>query len=53
MKRRSFLALIGLLGALAACSSGPEDPPNPERLWLALDGSEIEVRLVPEEPDPF
>ena len=49
MNRRSFLALIALVG----CSSGPEDPPNPERLWLALDGSEIQVRLVPEEPDPF
>jgi hypothetical protein len=51
MKRRSFLALLGL--SALACSSGPEDPPNPERLWLALDGSEIEVRLLPEEPDPF
>jgi hypothetical protein len=39
---------------LAACP-GDDQPPveNPERLWLALDGNETQVRLVPEEPVPF
>ena len=39
---------------LAACP-GDDQPPltNPERLWLALDGNETQVRLVPREPEPF
>ena len=33
----------------------PDDAPatNPDKLWLALDGSEVQVKLVPVEPVPF
>jgi hypothetical protein len=40
-------ALVLSLLALASC------PADPTRLWLALNGSELQVRLVPVEPDPF
>lgn len=40
-----------LLAALAGCPS--EDPGNPETLWLALDGSELRVKLSDSEPRPF
>ena len=47
-----FLSM-GVLG-LAACPSDDAPPdPNPGRLWLALDGSEVQVRLVPVEPPPY
>ncbi|MBE7448433.1 MAG: hypothetical protein HS111_05975 [Kofleriaceae bacterium] len=51
--RRAVLAAAAVT-LLAACpgDDGP-DHPNPPRLWLALDGSEVEVRLVPVEPPPF
>lgn len=52
MKRALFLFTPVFL---AACP-GDDAPPiteNPERLWLALDGNETQVRLVPEEPEPF
>ena len=51
MKRLVWLFSPALL---AACP-GDDAPPdtNPERLWLALDGNETQVRLVPEEPEPF
>lgn len=48
--RRSLLLLSPLL--LAACP-GPDPEGNPPRLYLALDGSETMVRLVPEEPEPY
>ena len=35
----------------AACST--EENGNPAVLWLDLDGSEIRVRLVEQEPVPF
>ena len=38
------------LGLLAGC---PSDDGNPAVLWLALDGSELQVKLVADEPDPF
>ncbi|HVK85081.1 MAG TPA: hypothetical protein VM513_13285 [Kofleriaceae bacterium] len=44
------LAALALLG-LAACPA--DDAANPERLWLALDGSELQVRLIDYEPPPF
>jgi hypothetical protein len=37
-----------IVAALAGC---PSDPPK--TLWLALDGSELKVRLVESEPRPF
>jgi hypothetical protein len=39
-----------LLLALAGCPSSDDNPP---RLWLALDGSETEVKLVDTEPPPY
>jgi hypothetical protein len=46
---RHSLAVLALLAA----SGCPSDPSNPKVLYLALDGSETEVRLVPDEPNPF
>lgn len=47
MKRAFGCALLGLL---SACPSANQ---NPETWWLALDGSELRVRLVPKEPEPY
>jgi hypothetical protein len=49
--RATALAAVALAGAtaLAGCS---EDS-NPPILWLYLDGSELEVKLVDFEPPPF
>lgn len=41
-----------LLGLLAACG-GDDGGGNPSKLWLALDGSEIKVKLVEQEPVPY
>lgn len=41
---------IVLATLLAGC---PSDPGNPETLWLALDGSELEVKLIDHEPIPY
>lgn len=39
---------------LVACSDdAPPPAENPPRLWLALDGTETMVRLIPVEPEPF
>jgi len=48
MKRLACLAVL----AAAACA---DDAPatNPDKLWLALDGTEGQVKLVPFEPVPF
>jgi len=51
MKRAWSLLLPVAALPLAACPS--DDPVNPAVLWLDLDGSELEVRLVGEEPRPF
>jgi hypothetical protein len=53
MSRHLPAAALGLaaLVALAACPDGGNA--NPPVLWLALDGSEIKVRLVEQEPVPF
>ena len=45
-----LLATIALAGG--AC--GPDDTnPNPDVLWLALDGSETQVRLIATEPTRY
>jgi hypothetical protein len=44
-----WLCLVAPL-ALAGC---PQENLNPPAFWLALDGSELRVRLVPVEPVPF
>jgi len=51
-----LLTTSTLAGALAlgACGGGDGgDGGNPERLYLAPRGSEINVQLVGDEPDPF
>ncbi len=57
MKPHVSLALAGapVAAALAVALAGCPGPSaeNPARLWLALDGSEIKVRLVEQEPVPF
>jgi hypothetical protein len=50
MKHALFLATASLLAA--ACSDAAS-PANPTRLWLALDGSEVQVKLVSSEPAPY
>jgi hypothetical protein len=49
MTRSTVLALASV-ALLAGC---PSDNGNPDVLWLALDGSETQVRLVDAEPIPF
>lgn len=46
---RGLLAL-SFIATLAGC---PADPENPTVLYLAPDGSELQVKLQPEEPEPF
>lgn len=58
MTSRRMFVLASLAGAVAIGSSGCSDDappvgPNPPRLWLALDGSEIAVKLSPVEPPIF
>lgn len=48
--RAASLAASVLVIALAGC---PSDPGNPETLWLALDGSELKVKLIDHEPRPY
>lgn len=49
----SHLALGSLVLVAAACSDDAPPARNPDKLWLALDGSEIQVRLIGSEPAPF
>ncbi len=39
--------------ALAFLTACPSEPGNPDVLYLAPDGSELEVRLQASEPEPF
>jgi hypothetical protein len=40
--------------ALVACSDdAPPENANPSRLWLTLDGTEVQVKLSPVEPPIF
>ena len=43
--------LVALASLAVGC--GPETGQNPPAFWLALDGSELRVRLIPVEPPPF
>lgn len=45
------LTLAATCALLAGC--GPDAIPNPPVFYLALDGSELRVRLTPVEPEPF
>ncbi len=45
-------SLLGL-ASLAVLGGCPSDDGNPDVLWLALDGSELQVKLVDEEPRPY
>jgi hypothetical protein len=45
---------LAAIATLAACpGDDTTDGPNPPRLWLALDGSEVQVKLSPVEPPVF
>ncbi len=46
-------AVCVLAVTVAACSDDAPPSDNPDKLWLALDGSEIQVRLIGIEPQPF
>lgn len=46
-----IVPVLALL-SLTACPDD-DDGGNPAKLWLALDGSELQVRLVSVEPPPF
>lgn len=46
-------APAGLLVLAVVLSGCPSDPGNPETLWLALDGSEVKVKLIDHEPTPY
>jgi hypothetical protein len=48
----SRLASLVVLATLAGCPG--EDPKNPDRVWIALQGgSERRLQLVAFEPDPY
>jgi hypothetical protein len=53
------MRLLPLVVLLAACPGNPDTPDmaasgqNPPQVWLALNGSELKVHLVPQEPPPF
>jgi hypothetical protein len=49
MKKLATLTL--LVGAFAGCPDGGNS--NPDRLWLALNGDELHVKLQEAEPNPF
>lgn len=51
MSHRPF-ALSLFAVALAACP-GPQQGNNPPQFWIAPDGSELKLKLVPVEPPPF
>lgn len=53
MTTRSIWLGAAALALVSACSDDAPASGNPPRLWLALDGSEVQVRLVPVEPPPF
>ncbi|MGE0872951.1 MAG: hypothetical protein AB7P03_30650 [Kofleriaceae bacterium] len=52
MNRPFALAIIAATGITAGCPSSDGDR-NPPVLWLDLDGSETEVRLIDHEPSPY
>jgi len=47
------LSAASLALALGGCSDDAPPGPNPGRLWLTLDGSEVQVKLSPIEPGYF
>ena len=49
---KSILSAAAMILLAAACSDAG-NPTNPTRLWLALDGSEQQVKLVSVEPAPY
>lgn len=53
MKSSTCAASLLALAALAGCSDDSQTRHNPDKLWLALDGTEVQVRLVGVEPQPF
>ena len=53
MNLRPLVAAALACSLAAACSDDAPSNGNPAKLWIALDGSEVQVRLVSVEPPPF
>ena len=51
----TFLSVVcvGAAALLGGCSDDAPPRANPATLWLALDGAETQVRLIPVEPPEF
>ncbi|HEY4181631.1 MAG TPA: hypothetical protein VGM90_32530 [Kofleriaceae bacterium] len=49
----SRVGRVGLLVLLAACGDDGGHGGNPGRLWIATDGSEVNLKLQDTEPAPF
>ena len=47
------LFALACVGALAGCPAPPPPTGNPPQLWIDLNGSELAIKLVPVEPEPF
>lgn len=50
MKRLGTIGALALAAALGGCGDGSA---NPAQLWLAPNGDELHVQLVPIMPNPF
>lgn len=53
MMRTSISSVACLAALLGGCSDDAPPRANPATLWLALDGAETQVRLIPVEPPEF
>jgi hypothetical protein len=55
MNPRLLAPLAAAFASLVSGACSDDAPPNgnPPKLWLALDGSEVQVKLAPVEPPPF
>lgn len=47
------IVVAALACSFASCSDDAPSNGNPAKLWLGLDGSEVQVKLVTGEPPPF
>jgi hypothetical protein len=56
MTRITSLSILSTLSIAAFACGGGDDggaTTNPKTLWLAPDGSELEVKLIGAEPPPY
>ena len=47
-----LLALLSLFALAGGCGGG-SNPSGPPKLWLALNGDELHVKLQAAEPNPY